>query len=64
MLEEGDRAHLIYEPPFADARAYRFGTELALAFMVRIGRHFTSELASPIEVRCLPPGPELHAGLR
>jgi AraC-like DNA-binding protein len=51
LLEEGDRAHLIYEPPFADPRAYRFGTELALAFVVRIGRHFTSQRSTPIEVR-------------
>ncbi len=51
MLEEGDRAHLIYEPPFADARAYRFGTELAIAFMVRVGQHFTSQRATPLEIR-------------
>jgi AraC-like DNA-binding protein len=51
LLEEGDKAHLIYEPPFADPRAYRFGTELALSFVVRIGRHFTSQRAAPIEVR-------------
>lgn len=51
LLEEGDRAHLIYEPPFADARAYRFGTELAMSFMVRIGQHFASRQAAPMEVR-------------
>ncbi|MFT3922048.1 MAG: AraC family transcriptional regulator [Myxococcales bacterium] len=62
MLEEGDRAHLIYEPPFADARAYRFGTELALAFVVRIGRHFTTQRATPIEVRVCHQAPS-YAGV-
>jgi AraC-like DNA-binding protein len=61
LLEEGDRAHFIYEPPFADPRAYRFGTELALSFVVRIGRHFASARANPAEVRvCHQAPPYAH----
>ncbi|MDB4986087.1 MAG: AraC family transcriptional regulator, partial [Myxococcaceae bacterium] len=38
LLEEGDRAFLIYEPPFSDHSAARFCTEMSFAFAVRIGQ--------------------------
>ena len=38
LLEEGDRAHLIFEVPFAASRAARLCTELAFGFAYRIGR--------------------------
>jgi AraC-like DNA-binding protein len=50
LMEEGDRAFLIYEPPYSEARAARFCTELAFAFAVRVGRQLVPGLA-PVEVR-------------
>jgi AraC-like DNA-binding protein len=57
LLEEGERAHLIFEPPFAEPFTFRFTTELGLAFAVRIGRHFVSPEGSPYEVRLKYPQP-------
>lgn len=62
LLEEGDRAHLIYEPPFADPRSARFVTELAFGFAVRIGRQLVPG-SSPLEARLryeAPPYAELY----
>ncbi|MET0283207.1 MAG: AraC family transcriptional regulator [Polyangiales bacterium] len=50
LLEEGDRAFLIYEPPFSDTHAARFCTEVAFAFAVRIGQQLVPG-SSPLEVR-------------
>jgi AraC-like DNA-binding protein len=50
LLEEGERAYLIYEPPFSDLGAARFCTELAFAFAVRIARQLTPG-HGPVEVR-------------
>jgi AraC-like DNA-binding protein len=51
LLEEGERAHFIFEPPFADPLSSRFTTEMALAFAARISRYFVSARESPLEVR-------------
>lgn len=51
LIEEGASAHLVFEPPFADPLAFRFTTELALAFALRIGKHFASFGEAPSEVR-------------
>ncbi|HEX5661858.1 MAG TPA: AraC family transcriptional regulator [Polyangiales bacterium] len=50
LLEEGDRAFLIYEPPFSEAHAARFTTEVAFAFAVRIGQQLVPG-GCPLEVR-------------
>jgi AraC-like DNA-binding protein len=50
LVEEGPLARLVFEPPFADPMAFRFTTELTLAFSLRIGRHFASLSNAPIEV--------------
>jgi AraC-like DNA-binding protein len=50
LLEEGDRAYLIYEPPMSEPTAARFCTELALAFTTRVGRYLVPG-STPIEVR-------------
>lgn len=50
LLEEGDRAYLIFEPPFSDTYAARFCTELAFAFGLRVGRQIVPG-SSAIEVR-------------
>ena len=50
LVEEGPVAHLVFEPPFADPLAFRFTTELALSFALRIGRHFSSFGDAPMEV--------------
>jgi AraC-like DNA-binding protein len=50
LAEEGPVAHLVFEPPFADPMAFRFTTELTLAFALRIGRHFASYGETPTEV--------------
>jgi AraC-like DNA-binding protein len=52
LFEEGALSHLVFEPPFADPMAFRFTTELTLAFALRIGRHFSSSGETPTEV-CL-----------
>lgn len=56
LLEEGDRAYLIYEVPFAATAAARLCTELAFGFSVRIGKMLvpTGEL---IEARFRYPAP-------
>jgi len=58
LIEQGERAHLTYSPPFADDQGQRFATEFAFAFMVRVGRNFTGE--SPIELRVRHVAP-IHA---
>jgi AraC-like DNA-binding protein len=50
LVEEGNLARFVFEPPFADPAAFRFTTELWLSFAVRIGRHFASRRDNPIEV--------------
>ncbi|MDB4976774.1 MAG: oruR2 [Myxococcaceae bacterium] len=50
LLEEGDRAYLIYEPPFSDHSAARFSTEMSFAFAVRVGQLLVPGTA-PLEVR-------------
>lgn len=50
LLEEGDRAYLIYEAPFCDAPSARFCTELSLAFAARIGRQLVPS-SRPLEAR-------------
>jgi AraC-like DNA-binding protein len=50
LLEEGDKAYLIYEPPFSEARSARFCTELSFAFTTRIGRQMVPG-SKPIETR-------------
>jgi len=56
LLEEGDRAFLIYEPPFADSSAARFCTELAFSFAIRIGAQLVpSSQALEVRVRHAAP---------
>jgi AraC-like DNA-binding protein len=50
LLEEGDRAFLIFEPQISDAHAARFCTEVAFTFAVRVGQHLVPG-AVPLEVR-------------
>jgi AraC-like DNA-binding protein len=64
LLEEGERAHFAFEPPFADSFSFRFTTELALAFVVRIARHFVSTRQSPFEVRLRYAAPRHEAAYR
>ncbi|HEY6881554.1 MAG TPA: AraC family transcriptional regulator [Polyangiales bacterium] len=56
LMEEGDRAFLIFEPPFADLQPARFCTEVAFAFAVRIGRQLVPG-TGPLEVRMRQPAP-------
>lgn len=50
LLEEGDRAYLIYEPPFCDPAPARFCTELTFSLAARIGRLLVPG-SRPIEAR-------------
>ena len=50
LLEEGDRAFFIYEPPFSDHAAARFCTELSFAFAIRIAQQLVPGFV-PLEVR-------------
>lgn len=51
LLEEGERAYFIFEPPFAEPFSFRFTTEMALTFAVRIARFFLPANESGFEVR-------------
>jgi len=56
LLEEGDRAFLIYEPPFSDSGAARFCTELAFSFALRIGKQLVpGQTAHEVRVRHTAP---------
>ena len=50
LLEEGDRAYLIYEAPFCEASSARFCTELTLAFSMRVARQLVPG-TQPLEIR-------------
>lgn len=63
LLEEGERAYLVFEPPFSEPLSFRFTTELGLAFAVRVGRHFLPTHSDTYEVRVrypMPPYAEVY----
>jgi AraC-like DNA-binding protein len=51
LLEEGERAHLVFESPYAEPSQGRFTVELAFAVAVRVGRHYLGAGHTPTEVR-------------
>jgi AraC-like DNA-binding protein len=51
LLEEGERAHLIFESPLAEPEQGRFAVEMALALVIRISRHYLGAASAPAEVR-------------
>src|SRR5690349_20906194 len=64
LLEEGPIARVVFEPPFSDPMAFRFTTELTLAFALRIGRHFASSDEMPLEVSVHYPMPRYAEAYR
>lgn len=56
LIEEGDRAYLIYEVPFSSSRAARLCTEMAFGFALRIGRQLVQN-AALVEARFCYPAP-------
>ncbi|MFM2418595.1 MAG: transcriptional regulator, AraC family [Pseudomonadota bacterium] len=51
LLEEGERAHLIFESPLTEPERGRFAVEMALAVVIRISRHYLGATTAPVEVR-------------